>query len=62
MGVDKMKNEILNLFMELLKEWEIAEEVVINDRGSIDDYDILDIRKKEYINKINELLSKIIQG
>ena len=60
MGVDKMKNEILNLFMELLKEWEIAEEVVINDRGSIDDYDILDIRKKEYINKINELLSKII--
>ena len=54
-----MKNEILNLFMELLKEWEIAEEVVINDRGSIDDYDILDIRKKEYINKINELLSKI---
>ena len=62
MGVDKMKNEILNLFMELLKEWEIAEEVVINDRGSIDDYNILDIRKKEYINKINELLSKIIQG
>ena len=60
MGVDKMKNEILNLFMELLKEWEIAEEVVINDRGSIDDYNILDIRKKEYINKINELLSKII--
>ena len=60
MGVDKMKNEILNLFMELLKEWEIAEEVVINDRGNIDDYDILDIRKKEYINKINELLSKII--
>ena len=60
MGVDKMKNEILNLFMELLKEREIAEEVVINDRGSIDDYDILDIRKKEYINKINELLSKII--
>ena len=60
MGVYKMKNEILNLFMELLKEWEIAEEVVINDRGSIDDYDILDIRKKEYINKINELLSKII--
>ena len=60
MGVDKMKNEILNLFMELLKEWEIAEDVVINDRGSIDDYDILDIRKKEYINKINELLSKII--
>ena len=60
MGVDKMKTEILNLFMELLEEWEIAEEVVINDRGSIDDYDILDIRKKEYINKINELLSKII--
>ena len=55
-----MKTEILNLFMELLEEWEIAEEVVINDRGSIDDYDILDIRKKEYINKINELLSKII--
>ena len=60
MGVDKMKTEILNLFMELLEEWEIAEEVVINDRGSIDDYDILDIRKKEYIKKINELLSKII--
>lgn len=54
-----MKREILKLFMELLEDWETAEEVVINDRGNIDDYDKLEIRKKEYINKINELLRKI---
>lgn len=54
-----MKGDILNLFLELLEEWEDAEEVVIDDRGCLDDYDELEIRKEEYLNRINELLDKI---
>lgn len=54
-----MKDEILNLFMEILEEWEIAEDVVINESGELDNYEELSRRKDEYIKKINELIKKI---
>lgn len=54
-----MKEDILNLFLELLEEWEDAEEVIIDDRGSLNDYDELKRKKEEYLNKINKLLDKV---
>lgn len=54
-----MKAEIFNLFKEVLEKWINAEEIVINDRGDISDYEELENDEREYLNRINELLSKI---
>lgn len=54
-----MNDDILELFNCLLEEWREAEEVIINDRGNVDDYDKLANREKEYREKINELLGKL---
>lgn len=54
-----MKDEIITLFMELLDEWEIAEDTAINYMGDISDYEELRERKKDYITRINKLLNKL---
>lgn len=54
-----MKEEIFNLFKEVLERWINAEETVINDRGDISDYEELENDEREYLNRINKLLSKI---
>lgn len=54
-----LKEEIFNLFKEVLERWINAEETVINDRGDISDYEELENDEREYLNKINKLLSKI---
>ncbi|MDU2670410.1 MAG: hypothetical protein E7C49_00215 [Clostridium sp.] len=54
-----MKEEIFNLFKEVLEKWINAEETVINDRGDISDYEELENDEHEYINRINKLLDEI---
>lgn len=54
-----MKEEIFNLFKEVLERWINAEETVINDRGDISDCEELENDEREYLNRINKLLSKI---
>jgi hypothetical protein len=53
------KKELLKIFMELLDEWESAEDIVINDRDTsieCDEYEELEKRKKEYIKRFNKAL------
>lgn len=52
-----MKEEILNIFLELLKEWEEAECVCINEYGCTEDYDKIEPRKQEYIERFNKVLN-----
>ena len=53
-----MKKEILNLFEDIIKLWRNAEETVINDRGTLDDYDLLDeeeFRLRQKLDTIKRL-------
>lgn len=53
-----MKEELLKIFLEVLEEWEDAEEVIINDRGYISEYEELEIRKNKYIERFSNELEK----
>mgnify|MGYP006998455261 CR=1 FL=1 len=50
-----MEKELSNLFEDVIKLWKIAEETVINDRGTLDDYDLLE----KSIEKISKVLYNI---
>ncbi|WP_181246055.1 MULTISPECIES: hypothetical protein [Clostridium] len=52
-----MKEELLNIFLELLEEWENVEEVSINDRGDVSEYEELEERKNKYIERFNKALN-----
>lgn len=57
------KEELSKIFKELLEEWEIAEEIVINDRDTsieYDEYEELEKRKNEYMKRFDDALSKRI--
>ena len=51
-----MEKELSNLFEDVIKLWKIAEETVINDRGTLDDYDLLE---EEFMLKNNISRSSI---
>lgn len=51
-----MVDEIKKLFEELIERWELAEETVINDRGTLEDYDLLEEEEKIFRNKLNYIL------
>jgi hypothetical protein len=61
-----LKEELLNIFLELFEEWENAEEICINDRGDVSEYEELETRKNKYIERFNKALNtqseKILQG
>lgn len=44
------------LFLKLLNKYEVAEETIINDRGTLDDYDLLEQEIKEFKDKLYRLL------
>lgn len=52
-----LKEELLNIFLELLEEWENVEEVSINDRGDVSEYEELEERKNKYIERFNKALN-----
>lgn len=54
-----LKEELLKIFLEVLEEWEDAEEVIINDRGDVSEYEELEERKNKYIRRFNDALKNI---
>jgi hypothetical protein len=52
-----LKDELLKIFLEVLEEWEDAEEVIINDRGNVSEYVELEERKQEYIERFKKELN-----
>jgi hypothetical protein len=56
-----LKEKLLEIFHELLNEWEESETVAINEFGSsieTDPYERLEKKKQDYIKKFNEALEK----
>lgn len=51
-----MIDEIKELFNELVERWELAEETVINDRGTLEDYNLLEEEEKMYRKKLENIL------
>ncbi|GKX65845.1 hypothetical protein [Inconstantimicrobium mannanitabidum] len=54
-----LKKELTDIFLELLEEWENSEEIIINDRGDISEYEELEERKNKYLIKFNGILNDI---
>lgn len=54
-----MIEELKELFEELIERWELAEETVINDRGNLEDYDLLEEEEKIFRNKLETILSNL---
>lgn len=54
-----MKEELTQLFDELLKEYEDAQYTVINDRGSLEDYYWLEETIEEYRNRFENIIGDI---
>lgn len=48
--------ELKELFEELIERWELAEETVINDRGTLEDYNFLEEEEKIFRNKLENIL------
>ncbi|MCP1124552.1 hypothetical protein NKR74_14775 [Bacillus sp. 3103sda1] len=53
------KEKLVEVFNELLGEWEGAEGTVIHDRGCIDDYPDLEKRREEYKQKFFRALDEV---
>ncbi|WP_176528249.1 hypothetical protein [Bacillus thuringiensis] len=51
------KDNLLEIFEELLKEWEDSESIVIHDRGSLDDYTQLEKRIEGYRQRFFDALN-----
>lgn len=52
-----MKEELRKLFEEILNDYESSEETVINDRGSLEDYNWLEQRIQEYKDRFEKIIS-----
>jgi len=54
-----LKKEILDLFEDVIKLWKMAEETVINDRGTLDDYNLLEEEEIQLRQRLNNILNKL---
>lgn len=54
-----MEKEISNLFEDMIKLWKMAEETVINDRGTLDDYDLLEEEETKLRQRLDNILNKL---
>ena len=54
-----MEKEISNLFEDVIKLWRMAEETVINDRGTLDDYDLLEEEETRLRQRLDTILNKL---
>lgn len=54
-----MKKEISNLFEDMIKLWKMTEETVINDRGTSDDYDLLEEEETRLRQRLDNILNKL---
>jgi hypothetical protein len=52
------KNRLTTIFLELIEDYRVAEDTVISDRGSKDDYEWLDLRldnyKKDFLKALQQ--------
>ena len=54
-----MEKELSNLFEDVIKLWKIAEETVINDRGTLDDYDLIEEEETKLRQRLDNILNKL---
>ena len=54
-----MEKKIYNLFEDMIKLWRMAEETVINDRGTSDDYDLLEEEETRLRQRLDTILNKL---
>lgn len=54
-----MKEELRKLFEEILNDYEMSEETVIDERGYLDDYKWLEERIQEYRDRFSEIIKDL---
>lgn len=54
-----MEDAIIELFEDLIKQWKMCEETVINDRGTLEDYELLENEEAEFREKLKNILVQL---